>query len=237
MLKRKSPLTYIRDMLYSAYFNFHYLPFHQAWKLPIRFHKPQFVRLKGKVRIEGPIHRHMIKLGYFQHGGYPDGGFMYENNGGEIVFKGAITFGGNSSFSIGKYGRLEIGGSTGSIEGFKVVCYHHIQIQNNCRIGWDVLMMDTSFHPLKNMDGTYTGTGVAPIIIGHDSWISTRCLVCPGAAMAPHSVLAANSMLNKSFDESYVLLAGSPATIKRRGIYRDMNDDRIDFEKYSILGK
>jgi acetyltransferase-like isoleucine patch superfamily enzyme len=179
----------------------------------------------------------MIKLGYFQHGGYPDGGFMYENNGGEIVFKGAITFGGNSSFSIGKYGRLEIGDSTGSIEGFKVVCYHHIQIQNNCRIGWDVLMMDTSFHPLKNMDGTYTGTGVAPIIIGHDSWISTRCLVCPGAAMAPHSVLAANSMLNKSFDESYVLLAGSPATIKRRGIYRDMSDDRIDFEKYSILGK
>ncbi len=198
------------------------------------FHKPKFISLKGKVKIKGPVHRGMIKLGYFLHGGYPDGGFMFENNGGDIVFEGSICIGANSSFSIGKHGLLEISGPTGSIEGLKIVCYHHIQIEENCRIGWDVMMMDTGFHPLKNMDGTFTGSGVAPVVIGHHSWISTRCLVFPGAKTAPHTVLAANSMLNKECEESYVLLAGSPAKIIKRGVYRDMDDDRIDFSKYDI---
>jgi len=223
MLTKRTPITFLKDLLLTAYFNFHYLPFHQAIKLPIYFHKPKFVRMKGRVRIEGKVSRGMIKLGYYLHGGYPDGGFMFENNGGEIVFKGNVTLGANSSFSVGRYGLLEITGPTGGIEGLKIVCYNHIQIQKNCRIGWDVLIMDTSFHPLKNMEGKFTNTGVAPIIIGHHTWISTRCIVFHGAATAPYTVLAANSMLNKAFDESHILLAGSPAKIIKKGVYSDMS--------------
>lgn len=235
MLTRRNPLTYILDTIYSIYFNFHYLPFWQAIHLPILFHKPTFVSLKGKVRIEGKVRRGMIRLGYFLHGGYPDGGFMFENNGGEIIFNNSVWVGGNSSFSIGPYGLLKISGPTGSVEGLKIACYHYISIERECRIGWDVMMMDTSFHLLKNTDGSFTGSGVSPIVIGHNSWISTRCLVFPGAKIAPYTILAANSTLNKEFLESYVLLAGAPAQIKRRGIYRDMNDDQIDYAKHSIL--
>ena len=235
MLVKRNPITYLRDILYSVYFNFHYLPFHQAILLPIRFHNPKFVSLKGKVRIEGKVWRRMITLGDYLHGGYPDGGFIFENNGGEIVFKNNITIGANSSFSVGQYGLLEITGPGGCIEGLKIACYHHIKINEQFRIGWDVLIMDTSFHPLKNMDGTFANTGVAPISIGHHSWISTRCIVFPGASIAPYTVVAANSLLNKAFDETHVLLAGSPAKIKKRGVYSDFEDDRIDFSKYSVL--
>ena len=149
MLKRRNPIVFLKDLLYSIYFNFHYLPFRQAVRLPILFHNPTFVNLKGKVRIEGKVARGMIKLGYYFHGGYPDGGFMFENNGGHVVFKGSVCIGGNSSFSVGKYGLLEIEGPTGSIEGLKIACYHHIKLENHCRIGWDVMMMDTSFLKLN----------------------------------------------------------------------------------------
>lgn len=237
MRKRWTPLSNLRDWLYTVYFNFHYLPFHQAKLLPIRFHKPQFVNLQGRVRIEGDVWKGMITLGEHQHGAFPDGGFMFENNGGEIVFRGRVNIGGNSGFSIGKYGKLEMDGFTNCIQGLKVVCYHHIHVQSGCRFGWDVLMMDTSMHPLKHMDGSFTGTGVAPVVLSHHTWISTRCMVSPGAATAPYTVVAANSMLNRAFDESYVLLAGSPAVVKKRGVFRDMGDDMIDYSKYSILGE
>jgi hypothetical protein len=54
-------------------------------------------------------------------------------------------------------------------------------------------------------------------------------MVMPGAATAPYTVVAANSLLNKRIEESYVLLGGSPAAIRKRGVYRDMDDDSIDY--------
>ena len=54
-------------------------------------------------------------------------------------------------------------------------------------------------------------------------------MVMPGAATAPYTVLAAGSLLNEKFDESYVLLGGTPASVKKRGVYRDMDDDAIDY--------
>lgn len=235
MRKMWTPISDFKDWLKSVYFNFHYLPFHQAKLLPIRLHNTKFVNLKGKIRIEGKVTKGMIKLGTYLHGGYPDGGFMFENNGGEIVFRGRVTIGANSCFSIGEYGLLEISGPTVCVQGLKLICYHHIQIDEHCRIGWDVLMMDTGFHPLKYMDGSFTGKGVAPVKLGHHTWVSTRCMVSPGAQTAPYTIVAANSLLNKAFDESYVLLAGAPAKLRKRGVYRDMTDDRIDYSKYSLI--
>ena len=91
MLKRRNPIVFLKDLLYSIYFNFHYLPFRQAVRLPILFHNPTCVTLKGQVRIEGKVARGMIKLGYYFHGGYPDGGFMFENNGGILFSKEAFV--------------------------------------------------------------------------------------------------------------------------------------------------
>jgi len=51
----------------------------------------------------------------------------------------------------------------------------------------------------------------APIRIGHHCFVGTRCLVFGGASLPDCSVLGAGSLLNKSFDQSYGLYAGSPA--------------------------
>ena len=40
-----------RSILPTIYFNFHYLPFNQAIKLPILLYKPKFYDLKGTVEI------------------------------------------------------------------------------------------------------------------------------------------------------------------------------------------
>ena len=223
----------LRSLLPSIYFNFHYLPFAQAIRLPILFYKPRFGALKGRVRIEGPVKTGLILLGNQRSGIYPDTGIMFENGGGECVFRGKLRIGGCSAISIGQHGRLEIGDDVVSNAALKLICFHGITIENRVRLGWETVLMDTGFHRLKNQDGSFCGKGVAPVYIAHDTWISTKCMVMPGAATAPYTVVAANSLLNKAMEESYVLLGGSPASIKKRGVYRDMDDDSID---YSVAG-
>ena len=223
-------LSDCRSWLYSAYFNFHYLPFRQAVKMPIIFHKPRFIKLGGSVRIEGEVRRGMIKLGHFLNSLYPDNGIAFENHGGEIVFNGITDIGGgNTAISIGAKGRLDIGKNFFATTGLKLVCYHRIRIHDSVRCGWEVMMMDTGFHRLKDMDGNFISDGYAPIELGHHTWVSTRCMVMPGSGTAPYTIVAAGSMLNKKFTESYVMLAGSPAKIKKTGIWRDFGDDRIEY--------
>lgn len=43
----------LRSVLSSIYFNFHYLPFRQAMRLPILLYKPKLLKMKGNVKIGG----------------------------------------------------------------------------------------------------------------------------------------------------------------------------------------
>ena len=50
-----------------------------------------------------------------------------------------------------------------------------------------------------------------PIRIGRFGFVGTRCVVLGGATLPDSSVLGAASLLNKPFDEPFVLYAGTPA--------------------------
>jgi len=51
--KIKSKKWVLRSLLPTIYFNFHYLPFRQAVKLPIFLYKPDLKLMKGTVTILG----------------------------------------------------------------------------------------------------------------------------------------------------------------------------------------
>ncbi len=226
----------LRSIIPSIYFNFHYLPFKQAIRLPFLFIKPRFGALKGVVRIEGPVHTGMVMMGNQRTGLYPDSGVMFENGGGVCVFKGMCRIGSASAISIGEHALLEIGNEVISNAALKLVCFNHVTIEDRVRLGWEVLMMDTGFHRLKNLDGEFSGKGVAPVVLAHDTWVSTRSMIMPGAGTSPFTVVAANSLLNKKFDETHVMLGGSPAKVIKRGVYRDMDDDAVDYAACSVAG-
>ena len=42
----------LRYILHSVFFNFHYLPFREAVKLPILLYKPKLLKLKGTIKIK-----------------------------------------------------------------------------------------------------------------------------------------------------------------------------------------
>lgn len=95
----------LRSILPTIYFNFHYLPFNQAIKLPILLYKPKLLKMKGNIKIEKcKIKFGMIRLGFPTVSLYPNTGIVYENHGGTIVFNGKCAIGNNSAISIGASG-------------------------------------------------------------------------------------------------------------------------------------
>lgn len=52
-----------------------------------------------------------------------------------------------------------------------------------------------------------------------------------GTILGDNNVIAGNSLLNKDYhDYNYCLFAGQPAVVKKKGIYRDNLNDKINYE-------
>ena len=59
-----------------------------------------------------------------------------------------------------------------------------------------------------------------PIKIGEDCWIGARAIILPGVTIGDRSVVAAGAVVTKDVP-SGVLVAGCPAQIKKRLIFKD----------------
>ena len=91
-------------LLPTIYFNFHYLPFRQAIKLPILLYKPHFISLKGKIIIDAlSIRIGMIRMGHLVNTCNPNNGISIDNRGGTI---GQMP---QDPFVAGKIFEIEIG--------------------------------------------------------------------------------------------------------------------------------
>ena len=118
----------LRSIISTIYFNFHYLPFSQAVKLPILLYKPKLKEMKGSIKINGKLKFGMIKLGFPTVSLYPNSGIMYENHGGKILFWGQCAIGNNSAISIGSKGQVEIGDRCSAFTTFRLVSYDKVNI-------------------------------------------------------------------------------------------------------------
>ncbi|KAF2509237.1 hypothetical protein EYY60_12705 [Flavobacterium zhairuonense] len=220
----------LRSLPYTIYFNFHYLPLKQAWKLPILLYKPELLDMKGKVILDFPnIKTGIVKMGFRSVSLYPNGGIMWENHGGTVIFKGKCEIGNASAISVGDTGNVEFGDNYLSTTSVKIVSYCSIKFGKNVRVAWEALIMDTSFHKLKAMDGTKKGETLAPIVIGDNNWIPIRCTILKGTKTPDYCIFGAGSLLNKDYTDhpTHSLLAGNPPTVKVTNIWRDVNDDSM----------
>ncbi len=225
---RVTKFQYLRSLFPSLYFCLRYLPFKTALRLPILIYKPRFLCMKGSVRIEADeIRFGMIRLGFPATGIYPDSGFSFENNGGELVFGGKASIGSASAFAIGPQGKIQIGEDFLSNAALKIVSYYRVQIDEHVRFGWDCLVMDTDFHTMQKTAGGHT-RGYGAVHIGAHCWVATRCLVQKRTELPPYTVVSGYSLVNRKYDiEERSVIGGIPAELKFTGLYRDVDNDII----------
>ncbi len=221
----------LRSLIKTLYFNFHYLPFKQAIKLPILLYKPKLLKCKGTIEIKGHVKFGMIKLGPYSVSIYPNTGIVFENHGGKITFNGNCSIGNNSFISIGKTGNVVFGKNFCSTSSLKLASYSNIVFKDNVLCGWNCMFIDTDFHKLTLVDNTNNPKAYDNIVIGNNCWFALNNTIMKGTILGDNNVIAGNSLLNKDYhDYNYCLFAGQPAVVKKKGIYRDNLNDKINYE-------
>lgn len=226
----------LRSIIKSIYFNFHYLPFKQAIKLPILLYKPKFIALKGRIIIKSEkVRIGMIRMGFPMVPIYPNNGIIYENKGGTIIFRGVCNIGNNSAISVGEETTsnspiLEFGNRFSASSSLKIVCYNRIIYNEKVRCGWNCLFMDTDLHKMTKLSGGYT-KGFGEIFIGANNWFGTNCTILKNSSTPDFCTISATSLLNKRYDipEYSVIGPSTVVEIKKTGVYRNIEDDVINY--------
>lgn len=91
--------------------------------------------------------------------------------------------------------------------GCSIVARARITIGDGSGIGDFTSVMDSTYHDLSSE----TTSRTEPISIGSNVWIGRSCTILPGVSIGDNSVVASNSVVNKSVP-SNTLVGGVPAT-------------------------
>lgn len=231
MNKLRLFLQYLPYIFQSAWFNFHYLPFSQAIKLPILLYKPKLQKCRGWIKIESDnVSTGMIQLGKPLVSIYPNNGVKIVMGGG-IIFKGKCAIGNNSVINISATGSVVFGQGFIATSSLKLVCYKKISFGEQVLIGWENLFCDTDFHAIKNIPSLEKQQAFTPINIGSHNWFAMKCNTLKGTKTPEHCIVGANSFLFKDYTSigKFCLIAGQPAKLIKENVYRDANDDLINY--------
>lgn len=210
-------------------FNFHYLPLKQAIRLPFFLYSSELICLKGAVTLNAKkISPGMIKFGHCGVLLYAQEKFCFANKGG-IVFNGPAYIGNGSAIRCYPGAELFFGNSFVASAKCKIECFQKISFDEWTRIAWDVVLMDSSSHRIKNADGNFIGKDASPIEFGRNCWIGTRSIILKGTRLSNFCIVGANSVLNKDyrgFGEKILISSESKVVKKKEGIWRNPEDPR-----------
>lgn len=235
---RKDLLEVLKsNLIKTIRFNFKLLPFKQAIRLPILFYgKVDLRSLKGRVRIDHAIGTGMIKIGIpskYVDTQVPNCRWTVN---GLIVFHGPLEMARGSYVLVAEGAVLSLG-TEKSFYGsnLKIFCFSKITIGNCVRISWECQIYDTSFHYLEKIDDNNDVKPLSKeVFIGDRVWLGNRSTVAKGAIIPNDTIVASNSLVNKSFENiaPYGLLAGIPASLKSTGLKRIFDRSRErEFDK------
>ncbi len=223
----------LRSLPQSVWFNFHYLPFCQAIKLPIILYKPKLWLCKGSIVINAKeIKRGMITLGENTVSLCPNTGISFWcDKGGRIEFNGSCEIGNNSAIEVGSTGRVVFGDHFVATATLRLTSYNAITFEDYVVFGWDCTIMDTDFHKLTKVGGGYS-RGYGSIHIGCRNWFGTGTLVMKNTRTPDYCVIAARSVLNKYYDfPPYSVIGPShEMVVKKQGRWLNVEDDIIEYE-------
>lgn len=198
-------------------FNFHYLRFREAVKLPVLISRHVLINsLKGRLIIRGPLRTGLVLIGF---GSVPvfdryKSRSVWNVGGGTVIFEGRAKLG--HGCRIGSGGVLTMGKNFQVTAETTIICEEKITFGNDVLCSWQCQIMDTDFHQI--IEEGKEPKKSSPVTIGNHVWIGSRVIINKGAEIADNSVVAAGSVVAGRFSESNVLLAGMPAAIRKTNI-------------------
>ncbi|MFX0567179.1 DapH/DapD/GlmU-related protein [Kosakonia cowanii] len=150
-----------------------------------------------------------------------------------IIVGKALSLRGSRNVSIGRNvnlgnqtwidaigsGKIIIGDDVSFSQNVHVAAASHVVIGDGCLVGSDVLITDHDHSFETDMLTTFPKNRPlrvkGPTVLGKNIWLSDNVKILSGVTLGNNSVVAANSVVTRSFPEN-VLLAGNPAVVIRQ---------------------
>lgn len=129
------------------------------------------------------------------------------NEGGKIFAENCQFYSG-VRLEVGKNAFIKIGNGTYLNRNTVIVSQKQVEIGNDCKIAWDVVIMDTDLHPLPGE----TQIDPKPVVIKDNVWIGCRAIVLKGVTIGSGAIIAAGAVVTKDIPD-YSIAAGVPARI------------------------
>ena len=126
-----------------------------------------------------------------------------------------VSYGG--SMFIGKNCELGNGGLQLAVAG-DYIEKHKLVIGDNTHIARDVIIRTSDGQSLIDPETMLPTDPPQDVIIGNHVWIMSRCILLKGSYLADGCAVAANSLVNKKFEEENLLICGTPAKIIKHNI-------------------
>ncbi len=190
----------IRSIPKTILFNFKYLKFNQAIRLPFKIsYKVILKSVKGKIELNiKKLNRGIIRIGFGDVAIFDNKkSKSIWNVNGCVIFNGECNIGHGSKIDVGSNARLVIGDKFTITSESTIICKKEVIIGDNCLISWDVLIMDTDFHKIFDRKGTMLNPDKS-VIIGNRVWIGCRSVLLKGALIGDECIIAANSVVTKA---------------------------------------
>lgn len=112
-------------------------------------------------------------------------------------------------------GELQIGNNV--IIGDNVIIHTSkgggIYIGNDSMIAANCYLINSNHVFEQNLLIREQGEIVKSIIISNDCWVGANCSILAGSVLHTHTVVGANSVINKNYEKGNIVLAGVPAKI------------------------
>lgn len=173
--------------------------------------------VRGKVIIKQPIRFGLIRIGFSSVAMSSCHEWNVWNVKGTIIFEGTSVFGTGSRLFVGQNGQLTIGDNFLLTATGEICCTYEVSIGHNVLFSWDILLMDTDSHPIRDEKNEIINLD-KPVHIGNNVWIGCQALILKGAIISNDSVVGAGTVVNKQFQIPSVVIAGSPASVVKKNI-------------------
>lgn len=215
-------LTWILSFPNTIFFNFYFLPFRTAIKLPVfvdfrtRFNQCH----KGTVDIVGVVKTGMIKFGW----GYGSNGIECNRysywgirKNCKVIFNGKAHFAKGVSLRADNDGSIIFGSNFSSNQNFFCASNTTISFGHNVVLGWNVHVRDGDGHDILNAENDVINND-RPISVGNDVWLGSYASILKGVVIGNNCVIGFRSVVTRPFSENNVIIAGIPAVIVKRNI-------------------
>ncbi len=130
------------------------------------------------------------------------------NRGGRLEAENCQFYEG-VRFELGPGAIIRIGNGTYLNHHTLVVAEQRVEIGRDCKIAWDVVIMDSDLHEVPGQ-----GKSDRPVVIEDEVWIGCRVIVLKGVRIGKGAVIAAGAVVTTSV-APYSIVGGIPARFIR----------------------